>query len=169
MVKEQTLQAEDPPAGGGEHDPVIAKMMTDYENQLKGLNRANSALKKELDERSASAKSVEDRIAILEREKQATDRRAATMEAFGRHGLTEDFRSLFDIDDPEDRAVTLKGLLENHVKDATKKVASEFLRDPEAPRDGASGRTYTVAQLKGMSPAEINKLWKEGRVKGSAK
>ena len=167
MAEEQNLQAET--SAPAAENPEIAKLKADFENQLRGLNRANSQLKKELDERSAGSKSVEERLAMMEKENQAVKRRAATMEAFGKYGLSEDFRALFDIDDPEDRAKTLKELLENHTKEATKKVASEFLREPEAPRDGSSGRQYTVEQLKGMSPAEINKLWSEGRVKGAGK
>ena len=146
----------------------LAKIKADYDNQLRGLNRANSQLKKELEERSAGTKSVEERIAALEREKHAAERRAATMEAFGKHGLSEDFRSLFDIDDPIDRAKTLKSLLDDYTKDVQKKAASEFLREPEAARD-PSIRQYSVDQLKGRTPQEINKLWSEGKIKGASR
>jgi len=144
----------------------LAKIKADYENQLRGLNRANSALKKELDERSATGKTVEDRIAALEREKSIAERRAATMEAFGKQGLSEDFRALFDLDDPLDRAKTLKSLLDDYTRDVQKKAAAEFLRDPETPRDGSSAQ-YTVEQMKGKSPEEINRLWAAGKIKGS--
>jgi hypothetical protein len=147
----------------------LEKLKANYENQLRGLNRANSLLKKELDEKTSAGKTVEERIASIEKERDRADRRAATMEAFGKHGLTEDFRSLFDIDDPDERAGTLKTLLDNHTKEAIKKTAADFLRDPESVPDGSSGRSYTVDQLKGMSPQDINKLWAAGRIKGSQK
>ena len=163
------VQAPEAQVDSGAGSPEIAKLKAEYENQLRGLNRANSQLKKELDERTSAGKSIEERIAAIEKARVEAERRAATMEAFGKHGLSEDFRSLFDLDDPEDRAKTLKSLLEGYTKEATKKVASEFLRDPETPRDGTSGRQYSVDQLKGMSPQEINKLWNSGRIKGTSK
>jgi len=166
-VSDQIQNQEAPEHEDSGINPEIAKLKANYENQLRGLNKANSQLKKELDERTSAGKSVEERIAAIERARVDAERRAATMEAFGKHGLSEDFRGLFDLDDPEDRAKTLKSLLEDYTKEATKKVASEFLRDPEAPRDGGSSRTYTVDQLKGMSTQDINKLWAEGRIKGS--
>lgn len=165
---DQQIQNPEPEASdNGGANPEIAKLKADYENQLRGLNRANSQLKKELDERALAGKTVEERIAAIEKGKIAAEKRAETMAAFGKHGLSEEFRSLFDLDDPEERAATLKGLLENHTKEATKRVATDFLRDPEAPRDGSTGRTYTVDQVKGMSTQDINKLWVEGRIKGS--
>jgi hypothetical protein len=167
-VSDQAIDTGAAPAEGtSPDDGGLAKIKADYENQLRGLNRANSLLKKELDEKSASGKSVEDRIATLEKERQVAQRRADTMEAFGKHGISEDFRALFDLEDPLDRAKTLKSLLEDYTRDVQKKAAAEFLRDPEAPRDGGSNQQYTVEQMKGRSPEEINRLWSAGKIKGS--
>ena len=149
-------------------DAELAKAKENYENQMRGLNRSVSNLQKELAEKNAAGKSIEERTADIERELQSARARAATMEAFGRKGLTEDWRSLFDIKDPEARADALAGLLEDHTKSIQKQIATQFVRDPEqSPGDNNGPRMYTPEQLKGMKPDEINKIWNEGRVKAS--
>lgn len=146
-------------------DAKVAEIEAKYSSQLKGLDRSNTKLQKELHEKDLAGKTIEERIAAIERDKVKAETRAATMEAFGRAGLSEDWRSLFDITDPEDRAMALKDLLEEHSKGIQKEVATQFVRDPEQPADNGT-RKYTMAQLKGKSETEIKELMKEGRVDG---
>lgn len=149
-------------------DAEISKAKENYENQMRGLNRSVSNLQKELAEKNAAGKSIEERTADIERELQSAKARAATMEAFGRKGLSEEWRSLFDIKDPEARADALSGLLEDHTKALQKSIATQFVRDPEEPQGDSGGkRSFTMPELKGKTPAEINKLWNEGRVVAS--
>jgi predicted nucleic acid-binding Zn-ribbon protein len=144
-----------------------AEIEAKYQNELRGLNRTITNYKKEIDEKTLAGKSVEERIAAIEADRQRAQQKMATMEAFSRAGLSEDWRGLFDVSDPEDRANTLKSLLEDYSKGIQKKTASQFIREPSEGGEGGGQRTYTVAQLKGLSAEEINKLWNEGRVKGA--
>ena len=147
-------------------DTKIAERAEEYEKQLRGVNRANSKLTMELNEKSVAGKTVEERLEAIERERLVAVRRADTMSAFSRNGLSEEWRGLFDLEDPEERAAALKDLLENERKTIQKTTATQFSRDPE-PVPGEGPRSYTVDQLRGKSVDEINKLWNEGRVKAS--
>ena len=146
-------------------DARIAEAEEKYSAQLRGLDRSNSKLQKELSEKSLAGKTIEERTAAIEKELQESRNRAATMEAFGRAGLSEEWRSLFDLKDPEERANTLKDLLEEHTKSIQRAIATQFVRDPETP-DDTGLRQYDLKQLEGMDPLEIKQLMKEGRVKG---
>lgn len=146
-------------------DAKLAEADEKYAREIRGLNKANTKLQNEVKEKSLAGKTIEERTAAIEKELQEARNRAATMEAFGRQGLSEDWRSLFDLKDPEERAATLKDLLETHTKGVQKEIATQFVTDPETPDNGGS-RKYTMAQLKGRSEAEIKQLIEEGRVDG---
>lgn len=162
---DSTVQSEVSPDVQTIIDAEVAKAKEDYENQMRGLNRSVSNLQKELAEKNAAGKSIEERTADIERELKAARARAATMEAFGKKGLSEEWRSLFDIKDPEARADALAGLLEDHAKSIQKTIATQFVRDPEQP-EATGHRKYTMDQLKGMDTQAIKQLMNEGRVAG---
>ncbi len=133
-----------------------------YETEISGLSRANTQLKKDIETQETSGKSIEERMAALERGKADSDLRADTMEAFGKAGLSEDWRELFDITDPTERATALKGLLEDHTKGVRKETATSLIRDPE--KVGDSKTMYTMEEARNLGPKEINRLYSEGRI-----
>jgi hypothetical protein len=143
-------------------DNQIDDVKKNYAAEISGLSRTNTKLKKDLDTKETSGKSVEERIAKLEKVATDANSRADTMEAFGKAGLSEDWRELFDISDPTERATVLKGLLEDHAKNVSKKTATSLIRDPE--KVGGGKTMYTMEQAKDLGPKEINRLYSEGRI-----
>ena len=147
-------------------DAKVAEKVNDYDKQLRGVNRQNSKLTMELQEKSVAGKTVEERLEAIERERVNAVRRADTMSAFSRNGLGEEWRGLFDLEDPEERASALKDLLEAERKNVQKTVATQFSRDPE-PVPGDGSRSYTVDQLRGKSVDEIRTIMAEGKVRSA--
>ncbi len=148
--------------------PTVEELQAKLDDMIKtnnGLNRKNRELKDSLDEKTEAGRSVEERIAALEADKVKAERRAATVSAFAEAGVPDEFRRVFDIDDPTERASAMRDLLEDRDRATTKRVASEFNRNPdEMGKD--SGKVVRMEDLKNMDPKEINALWEEGRVAG---
>jgi hypothetical protein len=139
---------------------------TKFNAEKSGLMRRNTQLEKVLAEKEKASMTVEERIQALEAEKQKAELRAQAVEAFGKAGLEDEWRQLFDVQDPEARAETLNAMLADYKRRVTQEVATEYGRKPDASLDD-SKREYKVSDLKGMSPEQINKLYAEGRVKGA--
>lgn len=138
---------------------------TKFNAEKSGLMKRNSQLEKTIIEKEKSSMTVEERIQALEAEKQLAEARAQAVEEFGKAGLKDEWRQLFDVKDPASRAETLNAMLSEFKREVTQNVASEYGRNPEAALDD-SKRDYTMADLKGMDPEQINKIFAEGRVKG---
>jgi small-conductance mechanosensitive channel len=154
----------------GEKAPVdIEQALKDQEARFKseiaGLNRKNTELSQILKEKETASMSIEERIAKIEKEKAEADARANLVEAFAKQGLSDDWRQLFTISNPTDRAVVLKGLLEDYKGQIAKEMTGEFKRSPDDI--STSKRAVTLEELKGKSPTEINQLWAEGRIRAS--
>ena len=143
----------------------ILDLETGHKSQLAGLNRKNTELTKDLDDRIRAGQTVEERIAALETENLSAVRRADAVEAFGQAGLKDEWRQLFTIKDPAEQAKALTSMLSEHTEVTAKKLASEFSKSPDDIIQTGK-RSYTLKELEGKSPREINALWETGRVTG---
>ncbi len=168
MAEENTGNEDVKPAEETPQNSIEQKLKDQearFKAEIAGLNRKNSELINSLKEKETASMSIEERIAKIEKEKAEADARANLVEAFAEQGLSDDWRKLFTISDPKDRAIVLKGLLDDYKGSVAKEITGEFSRNPNDIND--SKRMVSMEELKGKSPQEINKLWAEGRIKAS--
>ncbi len=138
-----------------------------HKAELAGLNRKVTELTDSLTLKSRSSDTVEERINALEADRDSAVRRAESVEAFGKAGLKDEWRQLFTVKSPDDQAGMLNTMLETYKSNVMQEMAGEFKRSPDDMNaDGA--RSFSMDQLKGKSTKEINALWAQGRIKGSA-
>jgi len=134
-----------------------------HKAELAGLNRKNTELQDRITSRDKAGASVEERINALEADRDSAVRRANAVEAFGQAGLKDEWRQLFTVKDPTEQAGMLTTMLSDYRQDVTKEMAGEFSRAPDDI--GSSGKSsFTMKQLDGKSPKEINQLYAEGRI-----
>jgi len=157
-----------------ENAPVDEPVLSDVEQhahdievrhkaELAGLNRKNSELQEKLKSRELAGASVEERINALELDRDSAVRRAEAVEAFGQAGLKDEWRQLFSVKDPTEQAGILNTMLSEYKQTITKEMAGEFSRSPDDI--GSPGKSsFTMRQLEGKSPKEINQLYAEGRI-----
>lgn len=142
-------------------DSKVSELMA----RIRKLDHNNTNLQKELEKRDKAGMSLEERMAVIEREREEATNRASTIEAFADSGLGEDWRRVFEESDPYKRADGVTQLLKQHEQDVAKKLATE-LGTAGAPELSGGKPQYSMEDLKGMSEAEINRAFKEGRVVG---
>ena len=134
-----------------------------HKAELAGLNRKNTELQDRITSRDKAGASVEERINALEADRDSAVRRANAVKAFGQAGLKDEWRQLFTVKDPTEQAGMLTTMLSDYRQDVTKEMAGEFSRAPDDI--GSSGKSsFTMKQLDGKSPKEINQLYAEGRI-----
>jgi len=134
-----------------------------HKAELAGLNRKNTELQDRITAKERAGASVEERINALEAENVVANRRADAVEAFGKAGLKDEWRQLFSVKDPGEQAGILNTMLSDYKQTITKEMAGEFSRSPDDI--GSAGKSsFTMRQLEGKSPKEINQLFAEGRI-----
>lgn len=145
-----------------ESDKRVSELM----ERVRKLDRQNTDLRKDIEKRDSGAKTVDERLAELERERDEARNKSRTVEAFADAGLGENWRKVFEEPDPFKRAEGVRSLLKETESNVAKKLATE-LGTAGTPAVGQSGKPqYTMDDLKDMSEAEINKAFAEGRVSG---
>lgn len=145
-----------------EADKRYAELM----ERVRKLDRQNTDLRKDLERKDSGSRTMEERLAIIEQEREEANNRARTVEAFADAGLGESWRRVFEEKDPFKRAEDVRTLLKAHEQDVAQKMATE-IGTAGAPEIGKSGKpSYTMEELANMSEAEINKAFNEGRVQG---
>lgn len=147
-------------------EDAVAEMGLLHKRELAGVNGKVTELTKTLDKKTLEGQSIEERLASLEADKTAAVKRADSVEAFAKAGLSDDWRGVLAMNDPVAQAEALNGLIAGVKTKASEELSKEFNVDPEKHLDG-SKRQFTAEDLKGKSPAEINRLWDEGRVVGA--
>lgn len=145
-----------------ESDKRVSELMA----RVRKLDQNNTNLQKELEKRNREGQTIEERLAMIEQEREQATERARTIEAFADSGLGESWRRVFEESDPYKRADGVKELLKSFEQDVTKKLATN-LGTAETPELGKSGKpVYTMEELESMSEAEINRAFDEGRIAG---
>jgi hypothetical protein len=137
-----------------------------FNAEKSGLMRRNSELEKTIAAKEKEGMSVEERIRAIETREAQAVRRAEAVEAFAKAGHRDEWRQLFDIESPSERAEALTAMLSDYRREVTKELSAEFGREPASSLDDAK-REYTMDDLKGLPPEKINKLFEEGRIKGA--
>jgi hypothetical protein len=144
----------------------VDKQVADLMARVRKLDQNNTNLQKELEKRTSGSKTLEERMAIIEREREEANNRARTVEAFADAGLGEPWRRVFEEADPYRRAEGVRELLKVHESDVAKNLATN-LGTAGAPEMRGDGKPqYSMKDLEGMSEADINKAFREGRIEG---
>jgi len=142
------------------------KLITELRHKLSNADRKITDFAKDIEKRNKAGKSIEERMADLERERELANRRADSVTAFSDAGLGENWRTVFDESDPFKRADVVRELLKTHEQEVAKKLASELGRDGSAPTVTGGKPNYSMKDLESMSDTEINRAFAEGRVQG---
>lgn len=146
-------------------DRSIAAKEDIFKRELAGLNKKNTELATKLSDGDSKSKTVEDRIAAIEKERDLERSRANNVEAFAHAGLSDDWRTAIDNPNPIERAQAIKELIDAETANAASALAAKLGQGDDVPL-GSVKRTYKMAELKGKDPATINKLFEDGRIAG---
>ena len=125
MIPEEKSEA------GGEPLKVVPtiegdKRVSELMERVRKLDKQNTDLRKDLERRDSGSKTLEERLAIIEREREEANNRARTVEAFADAGLGEPWRRTFEEADPYKRADMVRELLKSHEADVAKKLATNL-------------------------------------------
>lgn len=142
----------------------------DLQKQINGLNKRNSLLETELKTKESSSTSTEERVAALELMLSKAEMKTKELEAFQTEGIDPSWSKLFEESDPIQRVAKLKEMLgEQKSSKDIKKIKEELgttypIKERKATKEGSM---VGAEQLRGLSLQEINKLWTDGRIRGS--
>ena len=142
------------------------KTIAELRHKLSNADRKITDLAKDIEKRNKAGKSIEERMADLEREREIANRRADSVTAFSDAGLGENWRTVFDESDPFKRAEKVHDLLKAHEQEVAKKLAADFGKDGSTPTVSGGKPTYSMKDLESMSESDINRAFAEGRVQG---
>lgn len=164
MAKENETEAEQveiTPEVQAIIDKAVAESTATLGNDLRTRDKTITKLQKDLEK--SDPKSVEERLAAIEAERDSERKRADTTEAFSKAGLSNDFRELFSVDDPSERADRLASLLESRDSAMRAEIVSELTVTPGESSNSGSGR-ISPEDAKNMTPKEINDAFASGRL-----